>query len=65
MTARKIFVAVLALAASVTVGMYAQGRGGAQGGAAQGGAAQGGGARKVAAGDVAAVDRQDHLHSAT
>ena len=48
MTARRIVVAVLALAASVTVGIYAQGGGGAQGGGAQGGGGRAGGAGRQA-----------------
>ena len=62
MTARKIFVAVLALATSVTVGMYAQGGGGgAQGAGAQGGGREGGGGRAGGAGRQAGPPSPGHL----
>jgi 2-keto-3-deoxy-L-rhamnonate aldolase RhmA len=47
MTARKVVVAVLALAASLTVGMYAQGGAGAQGGGREGGGGGRGGGRQA------------------
>ena len=54
MTARRLVVAALAVAASVTVGIYAQGGGGAQGGGREGG----GGGRGGRAGGAAGAGRQ-------